>query len=72
MKSLRVNFYGDARLVVNGPVTGRRYEYLPTTAGRMEVDDRDAPEMLKIQTRKGCGCSRDASDAPTTGPLFEL
>ena len=47
------------RVVLEGPVTGKRYEYLPRRdRGRVEVEDADVEELLKLVRESGCGCSK--------------
>jgi len=47
------------RVIFEGSVTGRRYEYLPSRdEGRIEVEDVDVEDLLKLERESGCGCSK--------------
>ncbi len=47
------------RVVFNGPKTGKPYEYRPARdEGRIEVDDEDVEELIKLVRESGCGCSK--------------
>jgi len=74
-RTLKVNYVG-ATLVVQGPITGRRYEYRPgDDNGRLwNVSEEDVPEMLKMVVKaRDCGCSKDGGSTSSTEqyPLFE-
>ncbi len=58
--TLKVNFIGD-RLVLAGPVSGKRYEYLPAKDNGFlrGVEEVDVPEFRTIKTHRGCGCTKN-------------
>ena len=59
MVKLSVNFVGGI-LVIEGPVSGRRYEYNPIRGDTyLFVEDADVQKLKEKKTRSGCGCGPD-------------
>lgn len=58
--TLKINFIGD-RLILKGPVSGKRYEYIPARDGTVlqGVEEVDVPGFRAIKTHKGCGCPKN-------------
>ena len=58
--SLKINFIGD-RLILRGPVSGKRYEYIPSRDGTVlkDVEAVDVQKLREIKTHKGCGCTKN-------------
>lgn len=78
MKFLKVNWTGDV-LVINGPATGRRYEYIPhRDQGLLHVDEADVPGLLAHMYSRGGGCvgcggeSGGVPQAMTRVHMFEV
>lgn len=54
-----VSIFGAGRYIVNGAITGKRYEFIGSNA--LEIDEQDAQILLAI--RKG-GCCGNPNPVP--------